>query len=55
MIKGSGKLSVFFENPFWAALFENTDDNRLSVCKVTFSSEPRDTEIFDFILKIIIN
>lgn len=51
MLKGNGKLSVFFENPFWVGLFENTDDNKLSVCKVTFGSEPRDTEIYSFILK----
>ena len=46
MRKILGKLTVFFEN------FEN--DN-LSVCKVTFGSEPKEYEIYDFILKKFYN
>ena len=46
-----GKLSVFFENPFWIGIFECISDQKLSVCKVTFGSEPKDCEIYEFILK----
>lgn len=51
MSKGSGKLTVFFEEPFWVGVFECVSDGKLSVCKVTFGAEPKDYEIYDFILK----
>lgn len=47
----SGKLTVFFEEPFWVGVFERISGGKLSVCKVTFGAEPRDQEVFDFILK----
>ncbi len=51
MDKVSGSLTVFFEEPFWVGVFERISDNKLSVCKVTFGAEPKDYEIYDFILK----
>ena len=51
MDKVSGKLTVFFEEPFWVGVFERVSGGKLSVCKVTFSAEPRDYEIHDFVLK----
>ena len=51
MDKVSGKLTVFFEEPFWVGVFECVSDGKLSVCKVTFGAEPKDYEIYDFILK----
>ena len=51
MKKISGKLTVFFENPFWVGIFENIENDNLSVCKVTFGSEPKEYEIYDFILE----
>ena len=51
MDKVSGKLTVFFEEPFWVGVFERVSDGNLSVCKVTFGAEPKDYEIYDFILK----
>lgn len=50
MDKMSGKLTVFFEEPFWVGVFEGVADGKLSACKVTFGAEPRDYEIRDFIL-----
>lgn len=47
----SGKLTVFFEDPFWVGVFERVSEDRLSVCKVTFGAEPKDYETYDFILK----
>ena len=46
----SGKLTVFFEDPFWVGVFERIADGKLSVCKVTFGAEPKDYEIREFIL-----
>lgn len=44
-------LTVFFEDPFWVGVFERVEDGGLSVCKVTFGAEPKDYEVWDFILK----
>lgn len=46
----SGKLTVFFEEPFWVGVFERVSGGKLSVCKVTFGAEPKDYEIWEFIL-----
>ena len=51
MDKVLGKLTVFFEEHFWVGVFECVSDGKLSVCKVTFGAEPKDYEIYDFILK----
>ena len=51
MDKVSGKLTVFFEAPFWVGVFERVSDGKLSVSKVTFGAEPKDYEIYDFVLK----
>lgn len=51
MDKTSEKLTVYFEESFWVGVFERVDNNKLSVCKVTFGAEPKDYEIWEFILK----
>ena len=51
MDKVSGKLTVFFEEPFWVGVFERVSNGKLSVCKVTFGVEPKDYEVWDFVLK----
>lgn len=51
LILVSGKLTVFFQEPFWVGVFERISEGRLSVCKVTFGAEPKDYEVYDFILK----
>lgn len=51
MDKVSGKLTVFFEAPFWVGVFERVSEGKLSVCKVTFGAEPKDYEVYDFVLK----
>ncbi|MGN0174229.1 MAG: YjdF family protein [Acutalibacteraceae bacterium] len=45
------KLTVFFENPFWVGVIERIEKSRLSVCKVTFGAEPKDNEVWEFVLK----
>ena len=51
MDKVSGSLTVFFEEPFWVGVFERISDDKLSACKVTFGAEPKDYEIYDFVLR----
>lgn len=50
MNKTIGKLTVFFDKPFWVGVFERFEDGKLSVCKVTFGAEPKDYEVYEFIL-----
>ena len=45
------KLTVFFEEPFWVGVFEQMSEGQLSVCKVTFGAEPKDNEVWGYILK----
>lgn len=49
MDKVSGKLTVYFEEPFWIGIFERIEDGKLSVAKVTFGAEPKDYEIQEYI------
>jgi len=48
--KVAGRLTVFFEDPFWVGVFERSDGIKLSAAKVTFGAEPKDYEIYNFIL-----
>ncbi len=43
-------LTVYFETPFWIGVFERIEDGKLSVCKVTFGAEPKNCEVWDYIL-----
>ena len=47
----TGMLTVFFEEPFWVGIFERVENGKLSVSKVTFGTEPKDYEIWEFVLK----
>ena len=51
MDKATGRLTVFFEDPFWVGVFERIQDGKLSAAKVTFGAEPRDYDVYDFVLK----
>ena len=51
MNESSSKLTVYFDDPFWAGVFERIENGKLSVCKVTFGAEPKDCEIWAFVLK----
>ena len=50
MDKVSRKLTVFFEEPFWVGVFGRVADGKLSVGKVTFGVEPKDYEVYEFVL-----
>ena len=51
MDKVSGKLTVYFEEPFWVGVFERIEDGKLSVTKVTFGAEPKDYEVQEYVQK----
>ena len=44
-------LTVFFDDPFWVGVFERTENEKLSVCRVTFGAEPKDCEVHEYILR----
>lgn len=50
MDKVIGSLRVYFDDPFWVGLFELYSEGKLSACKVTFGAEPKDGEVYEFIL-----
>ena len=51
MDKVNGRLTVYFEEPFWVGIFEHIEDGKLSVAKVTFGVEPKDYEVQEYIQK----
>lgn len=50
-MKTSIKLTVFFEGVFWVGVLERTYEEKYEVSRVVFGSEPKDYEIYDFMLK----
>lgn len=44
-------FTIMFEAPFWIGLYERFDDGKYQVCKITFGAEPKDYEIYEFMLK----
>ncbi len=45
------KLTVLFEEPFWIGIFERSYAGQYEVCKVTFGAEPKENELYEFILR----
>lgn len=45
------KLTVFFESPFWVGVYERECGRVYEVCKITFGAEPKEYEVYDFLLK----
>lgn len=45
------KLTVFFDGPFWVGVFERIEGGKLSACRVTFGAEPKDREVWEFVLQ----
>lgn len=43
-------LTIMFESPFWIGLYERFDEGKYEVCKITFGAEPKDYEVYDFLL-----
>lgn len=44
-------LTIMFEAPLWIGLYERYDHGQYEVCKITFGAEPKDYEVYEFILK----
>jgi Protein of unknown function (DUF2992) len=44
-------LSVFFEDPFWVAVFERQTGNQYQAARRVFGAEPSDPEVYQFVLQ----
>lgn len=44
------KLTVLFDPPFWVGVFERESGGRYEACRVVFGAEPRDFEVYAYIL-----
>lgn len=44
-------FTILFNDPFWIGLYEREDCGRYEVCKITFGAEPKDYEVYNFLLK----
>ena len=51
MDKVIGRLTVFFEDPFWVGVFERIENGRLSAAKITFGAEPKEPELLIYLLR----
>ena len=51
MSKNISSLTVLFEDPFWIGIYEREGEGSIEVCKIIFGAEPRDYEVYDFIMK----
>jgi hypothetical protein len=51
MEQTASKLTILFEEPFWVGLYEREEHGRYQVCKITFGAEPKDYEVYDFMLE----
>lgn len=48
---GTSKLTILFEEPFWIGLYEREENGRYEVCKIPFGAEPKDYEVYKFMLE----
>ena len=51
MDKITGRLTVYFQDPFWVGVFERVEEGKLSVCRIPFGAEPSEAELYTFILE----
>jgi hypothetical protein len=52
---GESKFTVFFDDPFWVGVYERTDGDNLEAARIVFGPEPKDYEVYDFMLKNFYN
>lgn len=50
-MEAKAKLTVYFEEPFWVGLYEREAEGSYQVCKLTFGAEPKDYEVWEYLLK----
>lgn len=48
-------FTVIFEDPFWVGIYERECNHKYEVCKITFGSEPKNYDVYYFMLANWIN
>lgn len=51
MQKNEGRLTVFYDGSFWVGVYERISGSRLEASKITFGEEPKDYEVYEFLLQ----
>ena len=51
MEQGYATLTVLFQDPFWVGIYERREGRTYQVCKITFGAEPKDYEVYAFLLE----
>jgi len=46
-----GKLTVYFDDPFWVGVFERTDEAGYAVARVVFGAEPSPVVLYAWVLQ----
>lgn len=44
-------ITVMFDEPFWIGIYERQIGNQYEACKITFGAEPKDYEVYAYLLK----
>ena len=47
----TAKFTVYFEDPFWVGVYERSQDGKLEAARVVFGAEPKDCEVYGFLLQ----
>lgn len=47
----TSRLTVFFDEPFWTAVYERIQNGKLEAAKIMFGAEPKDYEVYEYFLK----
>ena len=50
-----GKLTVYFEDPFWVGVFERDDETGYCVSRVVFGPEPTNAELYEYVKREYVN
>ena len=51
MEQGYATLTVLFQDLFWVGIYERREGRTYQVCKITFGAEPKDYEVYAFLLE----
>lgn len=50
MQRNSSELTVYYDGQYWVGICQRQDEAGLRVCRVVFGAEPKDYEVYEYIL-----
>ena len=51
MQKSGASFTVLFQDPFWVGIYQRWHGGQLEVSKIVFGAEPKDSEVYEFLLE----